>query len=72
MDLEVKKLIVEAIEAIKQGDIEEGLLILERTVDPKFRSVNHALGSYLMRDGLAGINPTGSFFAEALGHQVGS
>ena len=72
MDREVKKLIVEAIEAIKRGDVEGGLLTLERTLAPKYRSIEHAHGAYLMRDGVAKVGPVSGYFAEALGHQVGS
>lgn len=47
MDAEVKKLIIEAMDAIKRGDTEDALLVLERVVRPKFRS------SYQAREHLA-------------------
>lgn len=70
MDREVEKLIREAITALKEGRADEALLVLERTVDPKFRSVEHAHGSLLMHDGAAMKSNLNDFFAEALGHQV--
>ncbi|TFE99431.1 hypothetical protein B5M44_04320 [Shinella sumterensis] len=69
MEREIKNLIREAISAIRRGDIDDGVLILERTVDPKYRSVEHAHGAYLMRDG-GGVGSVGGYFAEALGHKV--
>lgn len=70
MDIEIKNLIREAIAAIRRGDVEDGLLTLERTVDPKFRSVEHAHGAYLMRNGDGPKDHMHDYFAEALGHQV--
>ena len=70
MEREINNLIREAISAIRRGDIDDAVLILERTVDPKYRSVEHAHGAYLMRDDNGPKNHVHSFFAEALGHQV--
>lgn len=70
MDAEIKNLVLEAMAAIRRGEIDDGLLTLERTVDPKYRSVEHAHGSYMMRDAESPTNDVHSFFAEALGHQV--
>jgi len=70
MDQEIKNLIREAIDAIKRGETDDALLVLERTVDPKYRSKEHAHGAYLMRDGDGTSGSLSGFFAEALGHQV--
>lgn len=72
MNTEVKKLIEEAIDAIKSGNVEDALLVLERAVHPKFHSSHHAHGAYLMRDAEGPIDPLHNYFSEALGHQVAS
>ena len=70
MDATEKKLIVEAIAAIKRGDTEDAILVLERAAFPKFNSEEHANGAYLMHRPDGPKDHVHDFFAEALGHQV--
>jgi hypothetical protein len=46
MDRDVEKLIREAIANLKEGRAEDALLVLERTVDPKFGSRVEAMSRY--------------------------
>jgi hypothetical protein len=42
MEAEVEKLLRKAIAELRSGNADEALLILERTVDPKFESIGDA------------------------------
>lgn len=46
MDRDVEKLVREAIAALRDGRSEDALLVLERTVDPKFGSRTDAWSKY--------------------------
>lgn len=70
MDAEIKKLILEAIADLKRGDTEAALLVLERTVRPKYESVENATGAYAMFKADGPIDQMHNFFANALGHQI--
>lgn len=72
MDQEVKELILLAIVELKNGNVDEALLILERTVWPKWGTVEEADGAYRMFDPDAPKSEMHDFFAMALGHQVAS
>ncbi|NNH56946.1 hypothetical protein HLI01_09010 [Rhizobium laguerreae] len=72
MDEQVEELIVEAIEALKRGDTEAALLVLERTVRPKYESVEHAIGAHAMFNGDGPKDHVHDFFAKGLGHQIGA
>lgn len=70
MDEHVHDLIAEALAKLKGGETEAAILVLERTLWPKFDDEEHARGAYEM------FNPDGpqdrmrDFFAKALGHQI--
>jgi hypothetical protein len=70
MDDETKKLILEAIAALNAGDTEAALLVLERTVYPKYESVEHATGAYAMFKGDGPKDHVHDHFAKALGYQI--
>ncbi|MGM4911468.1 hypothetical protein [Rhizobium sp. 768_B6_N1_8] len=70
MDEQIKELIEEAIAALNAGDTESALLVLERTMRPKYKSVEHATGAYAMFKADGPIDQMHDFFAEALGHQI--
>jgi hypothetical protein len=42
MEPDVKRLLLEAISDLRNGNVEDALLVLERTVDPKFETIGDA------------------------------
>ncbi|MGO8211873.1 hypothetical protein ACC782_33875 [Rhizobium ruizarguesonis] len=72
MNEQTMELIEEAIADIKRGDTEAALLVLERTVRPKYESVEHASGAYAMFNGDGPKDHVHDFFAKGLGHQIGA
>lgn len=70
MDDETKALVLEAIADLRRGDTEAALLVLERTVWPKYESAEHATGAYAMFKADGPIDHVHNFFAKALGHQI--
>lgn len=70
MDEDAWELVCRARDDIRGGKVEEGLLLLDRVVAPKFRAVEHAHGAYLMFDGSEPMCGLRDHFSMALGLQI--
>lgn len=70
MDEDVYELIMRARLDIREGRIDDGLLILDRVVDRKWATIEECDGAYRMFNPDGGIDHMHNFFAVALGHQV--
>ena len=65
MKEEEKKLVLEAIETLKRGDVDDGIVVLERLVDPKFESIHGAQFAYMMRMDDKAKSPIHDYFTTA-------
>lgn len=70
MEDDVFELIFEARNLIRSGRAEDGLHVLDRVLDPKWKDVTECDGQYRMFDPDAPIEPFRTGLANALGMQI--